>query len=230
MDADSKKFDYATIFCDKCDYSCRRKDQIKTHQATKHEGFRFKCTKCEKEYQTSKNLDEHSKAEHEGVRYKCNKCDFAVKIKRHLRRHNVIHDKERKQFPCTNCTNIYLSKTHLTKHIRTKHDKIGIKCDKCPYVESTEKIMKVHARKHERPTVKKPDMVKKLIPCDICGEEFPTRMKLALHVGAAHFHADEKYPCHVCEFETNSIRVLKNHIIDHMNKNKKKIDEKGLKI
>ena len=61
MDADSKKFDYATIFCDKCDYSCRRKDQIKRHQATKHEGFRFKCTKCEKEYQTSKNLDEHQR-------------------------------------------------------------------------------------------------------------------------------------------------------------------------
>lgn len=41
MDANYKKFDYSTIFCDKCDYSCQRKDQIELHHSTKHEGFRF---------------------------------------------------------------------------------------------------------------------------------------------------------------------------------------------
>ena len=225
MDANYKKIDYATIFCDKCDYSCRRKDEIELHHSTKHEGFRFKCTKCKAEYQTRASLSDHIKAEHEGVRYKCDKCDFAAKNKNNLRNHKIVHKKERKKFSCTICTRTYLIKHALTRHIRTKHDKIGIKCDKCSYVESTEKRMNVHAKKHEKPLVKKPEKVTKLIPCNKCEEEFPTKMKLALHVGASHFHADEKYPCHLCEFETNSIRVLKNHIIDHMKHIKDKVGE-----
>ena len=62
------------------------------------------------------------------------------------------------------CTKIYKNKKGLSKHIKTKHDKIGIKCDKCQFVVLTEKRLKEHMRKHERPIVKKPEKIKKLIP------------------------------------------------------------------
>ena len=226
MDVGSGKFDYATIFCDKCDYSCRRKEQIKIHKATKHEGFRFKCTKCELEYQTIRSLKEHTKAEHEGVRLECKECDFSAKTRNILRNHRIKHDKERRQFPCTQCTKIYKNKRGLSKHIKTKHDKIGIKCEKCQFVVLSEKRLKEHARKHERPIVKKPEKIKKVIACDKCEEKFPSTMSLALHVGAAHFSAHEKYPCHLCDFETNSKGKLRNHIIDHMHKIKMEIEVK----
>ena len=211
-------FDYATIFCDKCDYSCRRKDQIRLHKATKHEGYRFKCTKCEKEFKCKSHRNVHIKAEHEGVRFHCDQCDYAAKTKQTLQKHKLIHNMEREKIPCTKCPKTYIDKEHLNRHVKTHHDKIGLKCDKCPYVVSTEKKLKVHSRIHERPI--KPQKIKKLLPCEQCGEEFSTKMELALHIGAAHFSADEKYPCHLCGLETNSKRVLKNHVIDHIKKAK----------
>ena len=218
-------FDYATIFCDKCDYSCRRKDQIKLHQATKHEGFRFKCTKCEKEFLCVTHRNRHIRLEHEGFRFQCDQCDYAAKTKPSLQRHtDVIHKKIIMQFSCTKCAKLYKHNKDLVRHIRTNHDKIGLKCDKCPYVAHSKSRLNEHNRKHEneRPTVIKPEKIKH--PCEKCGEEFRTKMKLALHVGAAHFSPDEKYPCHLCGLEANSKRVLKNHIIDHMKKKPKEVN------
>ena len=183
-----KDFNYPTIFCNKCDYSCRKERQIKLHQATKHEGFRFRCTHCQKEFQYSNAMKQHIMAEHEGVRYKCDQCDHTTKKKGDLQHHKSVHEKVRKKFPCRNCTKKYSHKKALMEHIKTYHERDGMKI--------------------------------KLLPCHQCHESFPTKMKLALHVGATHFSVDEKYPCHLCGLETYSKRILKNHVIDHINKNK----------
>ena len=100
IDETSGDFDYATIFCDKCDYSCRRRDQIRLHKATKHEGFRFKCTKCDKTYQCKQHLKDHNKAEHEGVRFKCDQCDITIKPGGSLKQHKATHNVTEKKFKC----------------------------------------------------------------------------------------------------------------------------------
>ena len=151
----SDNFDYATLFCDRCDYSCRRKDQIRLHKATKHEGYRFKCTECDKEYQLQQTLKDHIKAEHEGVRFKCDQCDITFKSKDILRKHKPLHNVMRKNIPCPYCMKLY-SKENIKGHIRRLHSNVKkyYPCHLCGLEARSIQVLKKHVIDHMKKSKK----------------------------------------------------------------------------
>ena len=151
----SGNFDYATIFCDKCDYSCRRKDQIRLHKATKHEGFRFKCTKCDKAYKCKQHLKDHIKAEHEGVRFKCDQCDITIKPGGSLKKHKATHNVTEKKFKCPHCLKGYRFKTYLNTHIKRQHKMETYPCHLCEFEAKSVKFLRNHVINHMNPKIYK---------------------------------------------------------------------------
>ena len=133
-----RKFEYATLFCHQCDYSCRHSQQLTIHISTKHEGERHNCSQCDKRYTHIQDLNKHIKADHEGRRFKCDLCDFEARTKSEVKGHRVRNhtsQEERVKYPCDFCVHIYLNKTGLRDHINAIHsnEEAIQKCDKCPF-------------------------------------------------------------------------------------------------
>ena len=63
--------------CFHCGKSFTRKDRVKQHIHTVHEGRKdFICTKCNKSFTAAKTLKKHNHTVHEGQKdYKCDQCN-----------------------------------------------------------------------------------------------------------------------------------------------------------
>ena len=63
--------------CFHCGKSFTRRDRMKLHIHTVHEGRKdFNCTKCNKSFTVAKTLKKHNHTVHEGHKdYKCDRCN-----------------------------------------------------------------------------------------------------------------------------------------------------------
>ena len=72
--------------CEKCDYTCKRRDVLRLHMSSKHDGPKFRCelNVCGRVYSAMANLRAHMKSCHN-----CDKCnerfDFIWDLKTHKR-------------------------------------------------------------------------------------------------------------------------------------------------
>ena len=83
-----------SIQCDKCEYSCLKRNEIKQHQKEKHIKVSDvkKCNKCDKTFKENHELENHLKTEHEIENFKCDKCDKTFVLKWRLRKHMSVHE------------------------------------------------------------------------------------------------------------------------------------------
>ena len=74
------------LYCEKCDYTCKRRDVLRLHMSSKHDGPKFRCelNVCGRVYSAMANLRAHMKSCHN-----CDKCnerfDFIWDLKTHKR-------------------------------------------------------------------------------------------------------------------------------------------------
>ena len=58
--------------CNKCEYSCTRKSEMKKHMAEKHPKFcQLKCTKCDKTFSKNCELERHILDDHVYKPFEC---------------------------------------------------------------------------------------------------------------------------------------------------------------
>ena len=92
-----RRFEY-----DYCGTSFTRRDNLKTHQESKHEGVRYECDKCDCKATRTDNLERHQESMHGGVMYECNKCDYKATRMDNLERHQKsLHEGVR--YECNKC-------------------------------------------------------------------------------------------------------------------------------
>jgi hypothetical protein len=83
--------------CDKCDYFCIRKYDMRKHMIGKHKELcqAKKCNVCDKTFLENCDLETHIKDNHEAKTFKCDECGKTFVLKWRLRKHLSVHTTEK---------------------------------------------------------------------------------------------------------------------------------------
>ena len=136
--------------------------------------------------------------------FKCDKCDCVYSLKGHLTRHiKTFHDKI-KDFKCDKCEYICSDNSYLKQHIKHVHDKIkDFKCDKCEFICSTNGHLIRHVK-----TVH--DKIKN-IKCSKCEYACSSESHLKKHMKCIH-NKIKDIKCSKCEYTCSDNGLLTQHI------------------
>lgn len=171
----------------------------------------IKCSSCKTKYY------EHEYEKNRfGVRYKsCNRCrnkhkciyegcDYATAHKGHLTRHiKSIHDRI-KDCECPDCDYVCSQKTNLSHHIKSVHDKIkDIQCPECDYVCSWKGDLNKH--------IKAIHAKIKDIQCKECDYKCSMNSNLSQHIKAIHDKIKDNQ-CPECDYVCSRKVDLNTHI------------------
>lgn len=102
--------------CDKCDFSCSRKDNLQKHISETHKKPRFSCELCDFSTARRSTLEDHVSRVHEDPN-KCRQCGQAYQTDKDLQEH--IRSKHIVDRPhiCGDCGSRYANKSALNKHL-----------------------------------------------------------------------------------------------------------------
>ena len=108
--------------CPLCPQVFTRRDNLKQHVLSIHNGKRYPCELCQKSFTQTGSLNLHVKTAHGGMRVKCDLCDKTYARLHGLRQHYMqAHDG--KEVSCTDCGMIFSCAYFLNKHNENEHGK-----------------------------------------------------------------------------------------------------------
>ena len=222
------------VICTECGKSIR-KQSIKRHMRTVHEGIRdYKCDSCEKSYTEKITLLRHKQNVHEGKKnYTCDSCGMCFTVATSLKRHVLRVHEKRKDVKCDQCNKSFFGVQDLQQHNLNVHDhtceicgnsygniselKVHMECNhpgnlqNCEYCGKTfphkRSLMKHLYKVHEGFSTKKDSKSSK---CPHCGKEFHSR-NLVRHIEAVH-NGQKAHKCDSCAAKFAAKGNLTAHI------------------
>ena len=161
-----------------CDINFTSFKHRRRHVEIVHMG-RFNCIKCPEVLASQESLDKHQTI-HTQV-FQCEQCGFVGSESRRLKKHilqNHIDPKSRKKvfdFQCKDCGKSFADNMGILNHRRKVHN--PTMCTLCGKVVKMLKlhIITVHTTNSEKP-----------VHCDLCGQGFPAKERLKVHMMTAH--------------------------------------------
>ena len=225
-----------TYLCYICNAKIARKDGLKLHIETVHEGKKpFKCDLCKTNqgFRYPSGLKSHLREVHGSPREKkllpCEICKKGFTSQQALRIHvSAVHE-GKKPFKCDTCGTCFPYKCDLKSHVEAVHLELKpYVCSECPYKcyqkrDLMNHFEKVHEGKESKPTKQKYDKkdkashedeksfnVKPLLKCNLCGFNTELSMDLKKHLSN---HATMKpLFCAMCDSDFKEKIKLKQHI------------------
>ena len=190
--SDCKELLHFVLFCDQCEFSTKRNDNLKLHIKRVHEGL----------------IESFS----------CSHCDFTTNLESYLRRHTRgMHisiygaSSRKKTYMCDyeGCTYITLKQSGLRTHIETKHEGIvRFRCEfmNCTFSTNERKGLKEHTMRHGE----------KVYNCNLCEKTFVMKKTMKTHIRNIH-EGVGRFKCGYinCTFGTYDKRVLEIHTVKH---------------
>jgi len=141
FDTDSSE---ATTFnCDRCDYKTTRKEYLRIHKRSIHDGVKYPCNECDYKATQSSSLLQHKRSVHDGVKYQCAQCDYKAisptKLNIHVReKHEGI------EYPCLQCNHKEPTQKRLNLHVKGVHKGVKYTCNQCDYSNVSRYPLKRH--------------------------------------------------------------------------------------
>uniref|UniRef100_A0A0K8VVC6 Zinc finger protein 74 n=1 Tax=Bactrocera latifrons TaxID=174628 RepID=A0A0K8VVC6_BACLA len=139
-------------------------------------------------------------------KFTCDYCQKVFKNRSRMLTHRRSHELDRPKYVCEECGRLYATKQAKDVHVRSFHNKTGLKCPICDKVFVINKLLEVHMRYHtgDFPYV-----------CDICGQKFAQMCHLNTHKNVKHNSV--RFSClHPgCGKYFTSSASLRNHEYSH---------------
>ena len=203
-------------------------EHIKPQDQEKREAARpFMCSTCGINFTTRFKLTRHTNAVHEKIKpFMCNECGTSFADKRGLEMHiSALHDEKIanifqlivmkkkiktgdafKAHPCPHCDVRCTRKDHLTRHIKTVHEKQRF--DKCPICQKTFN-QPYRLKKH----IENVHEGKKSFECprEGCDKTFSFQQSISKHIERVH-EGKRPFSCDICGASFNNRLYLARHI------------------
>ena len=224
-------------FCKHCDYRSYGPEVLKIHTRSLHEGVKLPCPHCGKTFAQTGSLNLHIREVHEKIKFECKECSKNFTQHYQLQIH-VEKEHDSLKYPCNNCEYKATTTYSLSKHIE-KHNAKDYKCGTCDYSTTKKLSFNRHTARHKTEKrymengpyccpncdyqAKNPGALQehlksetaclknryrplKKYNCDICGKAVASLKRHMQH------HTEKTFKCEQCDFESNRLGNLKNHI------------------
>lgn len=215
------------IQCPKCPKRFKSKFYLTEHDNV-HKGIRpYSCTECEQSYHHKVSLQIHRKSHLPPQNLACEYCGKVFPYRTRLLSHIAsVHLKNRRNFRCRFCYNLYSSLSVLNEHIKTRHA-TTYTCEICSKTFKVASKYKAHVLQHSNPKpficnvcnnryaskaflnehLLKHEGLRKHI-CQKCGATFAQASHLAAH---RHVHGEKTHACPECGRKFNRRDNMKVH-------------------
>ncbi|KAG7208934.1 hypothetical protein KM043_015112 [Ampulex compressa] len=232
------------IQCPKCPKRFKSKFYLTEHDNV-HKGVRpYCCTDCGQSYHHKVSLQIHMKSHLPPQNLACEYCGKVFPYRTRLLSHIAsVHLKNRRNFRCRFCYNLYSSLSVLNEHIKTRHA-TTYTCEVCSKTFKVASKYKAHVLQHSNPKpfvcnvcnnryaskaflnehLLKHEGLRKHI-CQKCGASFAQASHLAAH---RHVHGEKKHACPECGRKFNRRDNMKVHRKRHFEE--KKTGSKGKNV
>ncbi|XP_071442921.1 uncharacterized protein [Hetaerina americana] len=187
--------------CTQCDKAFVTNQKMEEHLNSHTGRTPFQCPLCPRAFRRHSNLIQHRKHHHLKVKRKvrdffCH-CGAVFHSVKKLEWHKETHEDKPKA--CPHCSDRFVHRAGLTRHIRQAHDRryvpsgaredVNVECPVCSavYLKSS---LHIHMRVHsgERP-----------FSCGICGKGFATKWNLQLHRWVHASPHSKPFKCATCK-------------------------------
>ncbi|VVD00311.1 unnamed protein product [Leptidea sinapis] len=131
-------------------------------------------------------------------------CPSAVSLRGHIKSHTT-------RFQCSECPERFLSKTTLSTHQVSAHDKPRpAQCGLCSRAYSSTEALRLHTRRSHRPVPREP---RPSLPCPVCDKAFTRKNVLKIHM---RVHTGERpYVCQCGAAFTQLASLRAHHAAKH---------------
>ncbi|CAN8000840.1 unnamed protein product [Ixodes pacificus] len=227
-----------TIYnCDVCEKTFTSRSKWCKHSwCHRPKGERpYKCNQCTQAFVSKNAMERHQLKHAKAMPYTCEKCCIGFTTSEHLTEHLRGH----KDYRCECCSQLYLSRRGLRKHLSQSHKKPSLwkptphvpslegnatehdqeagsvehKCSKCQVVYEHEEALADHT------ITAHPEQ--QVFPCDSCRKVFTDHSLLLAHL-RKHMEIkmgtdprDQTYLCNICDKELKSLSTLRVHVQSH---------------
>ena len=199
-----KHCDERNYHCTICEFSAKRKYDLKYHLYRHTENKPIQCLTCGFRVKTNFELRSHMLVHTNEKPFKCTfpGCSSRTKTKSDLTKHMRVHLTERK-FKCHICSKGYKDQVALNKHLRGIHvEGRKFNCDICGKTFKNRYALKKHVFLHSG---------FKPYDCSVCGWKFTTRSNLDKHM-VTHDTKGRPYLCPLCPYAAK----ISDHLLAHI--------------
>jgi uncharacterized C2H2 Zn-finger protein len=169
--------------CDHCGVWYEKRRELVAHINSEHADKLLQCPSCPKKFALADSIKTHNKSHHVKEMYTCRRCDMKFltlgRLRRHIRIEHLgkpVAASKKMHYNCTFCGKIFHSKQVLDGHINQHHLNVRpYKCSIC----GTDFCYVNNLKAHER-------ICTNSMMCELCGENFSTKARLAEHQKSAH--------------------------------------------
>ncbi|XP_034941501.1 uncharacterized protein [Chelonus insularis] len=213
--------------CPKCPKRFRSKFDLTEHDNV-HKGVKpYQCSDCGQSYHHKVSLQMHVKSHLPPQNLACEYCGKVFPFRTRLLSHiGSVHLKNRRNFRCRFCYNLYSSLSVLNEHIKTRHA-TTYTCEICSKTFKVASKYKAHVLQHSNPKpfvcnicnnryaskaflnehLLKHEGLRKHV-CQKCGASFAQASHLAAH---RHVHGEKTHACPECGRKFNRRDNMKVH-------------------
>ena len=200
---------HSLLFCNQCEYSARRNEDLKNHMKSVHEGIVFPCDQCSYVSKRSKDLRIHVMSKHTTKFFSCKEedCSYETYSRNLLEKHIEAEHEGIVKYKCENmnCSYSTNERKSLKKHENFAHE--NGRCRNCQLTFTNKSELGEHMKSRHPNKNDKNLPLGAISKCEYTNCNFATNSRTIFKR-----HSVVHIICEYCHQTFDHIAVLKTHV------------------